>query len=939
MTPADRFRLERVLVAVATVALWLCAAHAGAGLNRWTTKGPDLAGISTLAVDPTNPSIVYAGTSAAGVLRSEDGGATWESAWSGMTEPSVLSLAVDPVAPSTVYAGTQSSFVARSSDGGRSWISLYAYDPAGGTNFQSVQALAIDPLSATVYAATNAGLVKSGDGGCHWETAGDALLGVALDAIAIDPADPSVLYAGSVFAGAFRSADGGATWTAISAGLTNHEVRAFAFDYTGPAAVYAATVRFVETTGETFGMVFKSYDAGATWFPLDFGLPDAPYVALWADPSNSVVVYAASLGAGVFRTANAGVTWTSRNIGLPNELTAALTGRPGAAVLYAGSLGRGTFRTEDGGLSWLPSSGERAFLARAVAADPQQVATVLTGGGAAGVIAKTTDSGQTWTPTGSGLPADRGVVAFGYDPTDSATVYTGTFNFGGVFKSIDGGATWTPTPPLSPAGTSPDPAALIVDPFVPQTVYAATGGGLFRSDDAGTSWTQPDPAASGANALVADVAVAGRLLSFQAAYADSGLRVSTDRGASWNPSNTGIENLFISSLAQDPSNTMRWLAAGEAAPFAGLPGIYESTDGGASWIPVASVAPDSPNVNALAFDPLDPTRVWASANPTYPPGPHPSIVLRSVDGGANWEPFAFGLPSTTAYGIAVEHSGTVHLATGAGVWELEPSDVDPPRIDSVAPLSGPAAGGTALDIFGAGFDPAALVSFAGIPATVQSADDGHIAALTSGGPAGPADLVVTNPDGQLDTLARAFVFDYADVPNGSLFHEVVVTVSVAGVSSGCGGDSFCVFAPLSRGQAAVQIERALHGPDFVYPVPFEYFSDVPRCSSFLPYISQFVTDGITAGCGGLRYCPDDPITRAQAAVLWLRAEHGLGYQPPPATGTLFADVPADAFAADYIEQFAAEGATAGCGGGNYCPNASVTRGQAAAFHVRVLLAP
>jgi S-layer homology domain len=66
------------------------------------------------------------------------------------------------------------------------------------------------------------------------------------------------------------------------------------------------------------------------------------------------------------------------------------------------------------------------------------------------------------------------------------------------------------------------------------------------------------------------------------------------------------------------------------------------------------------------------------------------------------------------------------------------------------------------------------------------------------------------------------------------------------------------------------------------------------------------------------------------AVLLLRTEHGSSYSPPAATG-MFSDVPANDPFAKWIEQLAREGVTSGCGGGKYCPNTAVTRGQMAAF--------
>ena len=88
------------------------------------------------------------------------------------------------------------------------------------------------------------------------------------------------------------------------------------------------------------------------------------------------------------------------------------------------------------------------------------------------------------------------------------------------------------------------------------------------------------------------------------------------------------------------------------------------------------------------------------------------------------------------------------------------------------------------------------------------------------------------------------------------------------------------------------------------------------------------------------FCPDGSLSRAQMAVFLLRAEHGAAYVPPPATGSVFADVPASAFAAAWIERLAAEGITAGCGSGaNFCPNDPVTRAQMAVFLLKTSHGP
>jgi PKD repeat protein len=116
------------------------------------------------------------------------------------------------------------------------------------------------------------------------------------------------------------------------------------------------------------------------------------------------------------------------------------------------------------------------------------------------------------------------------------------------------------------------------------------------------------------------------------------------------------------------------------------------------------------------------------------------------------------------------------------------------------------------------------------------------------------------------------------------------------------------------------------------------FADVPASHPFHDAVSSIARNGISRGCGGGRFCPDDILTRAQMAVFLLRAEHGGSYQPPALGGfggTMFADVGADDFAATFIQQLGVEKITSGCGGGNYCPDDPVTRAQMSIFLLRV----
>jgi hypothetical protein len=117
------------------------------------------------------------------------------------------------------------------------------------------------------------------------------------------------------------------------------------------------------------------------------------------------------------------------------------------------------------------------------------------------------------------------------------------------------------------------------------------------------------------------------------------------------------------------------------------------------------------------------------------------------------------------------------------------------------------------------------------------------------------------------------------------------------------------------------------------------FADVPTNNLFYPFIENLLHNGVTGGCAGGGYCPASNVTRAQMAVFLLKARWGSVFLPPPATGTVFPDVPASNPFARWIEELSREGVTGGCGGGLYCPENPVTRQQMAVFLLKTLEGP
>jgi hypothetical protein len=110
------------------------------------------------------------------------------------------------------------------------------------------------------------------------------------------------------------------------------------------------------------------------------------------------------------------------------------------------------------------------------------------------------------------------------------------------------------------------------------------------------------------------------------------------------------------------------------------------------------------------------------------------------------------------------------------------------------------------------------------------------------------------------------------------------------------------------------------------------FADVPASNPFCRWAEELARRGVVTGCGGGNYCPANPVTREQMAIFVLRTLDGALNPPACVAGSeMFADVPSTSVFCRWIEELARRGVVTGCGGGNYCPLASVTREQMGVF--------
>jgi uncharacterized repeat protein (TIGR03803 family) len=239
-----------------------------------------------------------------------------------------------------------------------------------------------------------------------------------------------------------------------------------------------------------------------------------------------------------------------------------------------------------------------------------------------------------------------------------------------------------------------------------------------------------------------------------------------------------------------------------------------------------------------------------------------------------------------------------------------------PSLTAIAPTSGRAAGGTPVLIRGEHLFHATGVSFGGVPATAPFVTD-QAAIHSVSPPLAPGALYDVTVEGgpglaaDSATLPAAWFADFSDVDQTDTFHSYVETIVRNGITAGCGGGNYCRNASVTRAQMAVFLLKAQHGAAYVPPVCQGAFPDVACPSLFADWIEQLAAEGVTAGCGGGLYCPDAAVTRRQMAVFLLKTKEGSGYAPPPATG-VFDDVPAGDPFAPWIEELYNRSITGGC---------------------------
>jgi photosystem II stability/assembly factor-like uncharacterized protein len=537
-------------------------------------------------------------------------------------------------------------------------ISVYNPEPGGGTS---------GVLDFVITPSKNTWLAGSPEGGI-------------IDSITIDPQNHNILYAATNYSAVYKSVDGGQSWYSASNGLIGSTVEHVTIDPNNSSILYTAIDAYV----------FKSSNAGNSWQKLQGYTTgsqiDAPILV---DPNNSSIVFYASDW--IFKSDDGGASWDtiyrdyspdSSNIILfaldpqnPSILYFVKNSIPGNETLW---------RTTDGGSTWGEVStpnGSLPISSFVISPNDSNLLFLSTGyksGDSQMGVYESTDGGQTWlkisgdfcrsiqlvpnTDEGNALVNGGGCfVTDGFsdwqvyaaaatgqstaiDYQDLSIMYSAGWE--GVNKTIDGGATWQ-------GANNGLYAHLILDlallPGSTSTLLASTWtGGLWKSTDQGMSWRQVLN-----NYYGEDIVVDPQNPTH--VFYDEGMYESSDGGDTWvGPATLVKKNLVINS---DSSIML----------YSDATGVQKSTDGGTTWRYIEAGFSTDLRQSDLFSDPLLANVFYAIY---YDEGPYQGILERSIDGGETWSLFT-NIPSTEYpihLAIDPQNSSTIYLVTNDCSW-------------------------------------------------------------------------------------------------------------------------------------------------------------------------------------------------------------------------------------------------------------------------------
>jgi photosystem II stability/assembly factor-like uncharacterized protein len=653
--------------------------------------------IGSLAVAPSDPDIVYAGSGEGlhrpdlstgdGLYKSIDAGKTWTRLGLGDAQQ-IPRIDVDPRNADRVfvaalghpYGPNEERGIYRSTDGGRTLQRVLYKDENTGGNDVDIDPVNPDIVYATLWeerqgpwenaawAGTGGGIFKSADGGTTWKPLTNGLPAVVQANLAISLANPKRLYATVAFAtepgssanrgatGIFRSDDAGESWTrattdARPAGrIGGGDLPMPLPDPKNPdRIIVASTVSWVST------------DGGKTWAPYKGAPGGEDYQNGWINPDNPDIILL-TVDQGAVVTLNGGKTWSS------------WYNQPTAAMYHVAA--------------------DNAFPYRVCSGQQESGSVCISSRGNYGAI-----SDRDWLPVG--------VDEYGYvapDPLDPDIVYggrgvtrfdrrTGQVSTVGPVAGRGGQGSFRSVRTMPVLFSEVDKRTLF---FANNVLWKTTDGGAhwkqISQDLTRKTWETPKSVGKYLGDPAAKPQQRGVIYTVAPSYQDMAhIWVGTDDGTIHVTADGGLTWKDVTPPGLGPWAKVSLIDAGRFSPLTAYaavntirlddmrPHIYRTHDGGRTWTEIVTGIPNGETVNAVREDPKRKGLLFAGTE---------RAIYVTFDDGAHWQSLRLNMPASSMRDLIVKDDDLVVATHGRGFWILD--DITPLRQVDAA-LEGQAA--------------------------------------------------------------------------------------------------------------------------------------------------------------------------------------------------------------------------------------------------------
>ncbi|MEI6899869.1 MAG: hypothetical protein WCL00_08325 [Bacteroidota bacterium] len=673
-------------------------------MANWTSLGPNitpggyhgLGRVNCIAFHPTNINTFWVGTPSGGIWKTTNFGQSWTTNSDNLPVLGVSDIAVDYTNPNILYIATgdgdggslssctnspngdtKSIGILKSNDGGNTWTTTgMNWDV---TNAKLIRRLIIHPSNPNVLlAATSDGIYRTNNAGVSWT---NQKQGTYFMDIECKPGDPSYVYAASYNpsggAQIFRSTDGGINWfqatsltgilrinIAVTANSTSL-VDALCVNSFGGFAGFCKS----NNSGSSFLWYPASSDCSnnmlASDFPINSCDGQGTYdLAYQINPNNFHEIWLG--GVNTYKTIdgdNPNSTWNLKNYWTDNNYSVPVVHadkhffafHPLNPNYFFECNDGGLYYTNNGGSSWNDISNGLQI------SQIYRIGSAITDGD---ILCGLQDNGTRVLYLSSWLEATGGDgMECAIDPTNANIEYA-SYTYGEIYRTMNG--SWNNPVTISanlPGGQQAGAwvTPYMIDPNTPTIIYAGYSD-VYKSMNRGDSWVKMSTNLTGGpGAPLRSLAIAPNNSQFVYTAKYSQIYRSTNAGSTWSTitSNLPTPAASITYIAVSPTdaNTVYVSLSGY---YLGEK-VYKSTNGGASWTNISGTLPNLP-VNCIVYE--------HNSNEGLYIGTDVGVYYKNAN-MSDWIYYNTGLPNVVVTELEIHYStGKIRAATfGRGLWE------------------------------------------------------------------------------------------------------------------------------------------------------------------------------------------------------------------------------------------------------------------------------